>query len=303
MNTFSWQENQLDFVIPTYYKTAANISRLVHLLSSNIEKTRQVRFYIVLDHADPATAYILEEARKTRHNIKVIISQDFVNEDAFNYGFRECPRLKKESRKWFWQQFVKLLSYQIEGISEFIVIWDGDTFPCGRQHFYYKNIPIATPSRIEYHIPYFQTFSNLTGYNSLPPFSFISQYASVLKKELKELAFFFQDGIYEPYHMIKQQNLDQNKYFQRIFSHLCHASDIQQLFSEYESISLFRIMAQVPFIIQKKRHFRHGGLLPFPQIVIIEIAKALGFANVSFESRHFVEGFRISQFLRKINYP
>ena len=303
MNSSACHEKQLDFVIPTYYKTAANVTSIVNRLASNLESSKHVKFNIILDHDDPATTYVFNEASKSLHDVKVIISQDFVNEDAFNYGFRQCSQLKKESRKWFWQQFVKLLSYQIEDISEFMVIWDGDTFPCGRQHFFYRNIPIVTPSRVEYHIPYFQTFSNLTGYNGLPPFSFISQYASVLKKELKELAFFFQDGIYEPYHMLEQQNLDQDKYFQRIFSHLCHAADIQQLFSEYESISLFRIMSQAPFIIQMKRHFRHGGLLPFPQAVIIEIAKILGFANVSFESRHFVEGFRISQFLRKINYP
>lgn len=122
----------------------------------------------------------------------------------------------------------------------------------------------------------------------------------MLKVELKELASIFQDGVYEGSQIKEQGPLDQKKYFQRIFANLCNVSDIQQVFSEYESIALFRIMSRSPFLVQKKRHFRHGGLLPLPRRVIIEIVKALGFTNVSFESRHFVESLRIKQFIRKI---
>jgi hypothetical protein len=300
MNNSTHLENQLDFVIPTYHKTASKITSVINHLARNIESTKHVRFNIVLDHNDPANDYVFNETRKLPHDIKVIISQDFVDEDAFNYGFRQCPWLKDASRKWFWQQFIKLLSYEIEGISELIVLWDGDTFPCGRQRFFYNNIPIANPSLLEYHIPYFITFANLTGYNNFPPFSFICQYASVLKTELKELASIFQNGIYEASHIKEQGALDQKKYFQRIFANLCNASDINQVFSEYESISLYRMMSRAPFLIQKNKHFRHGGLLPLPRIIVIELVKALGFINVSFESRHFAEGFRINQFIRKI---
>jgi hypothetical protein len=300
MNSSTCHEKQLDFVIPTYYKTADNVTSIVNYLANNSESTKHVKFYIILDHDDPATGYVFNEAIKSLHDVKVIISQDFVDEDAFNHGFSQCPWLKIESRKWFWQQFIKLLSYEIEGIGEFIVLWDGDTFPCGSQRFFYNDIPIATPSLLEYHVPYFLTFSNLTGHNSFPPFSFICQYASVLKNELKELASIFQGGIYEGSQIKVKGPLDQKKYFQRIFTNLCNASDIQQVFSEYESIALYRMMSRSPFLIQKKKHFRHGGLLPLPRGIIIELVKALGFTNVSFESRHFAESFRVNQFLRKI---
>jgi len=122
----------------------------------------------------------------------------------------------------------------------------------------------------------------------------------VLKIELKELASIFQDGVYEGSQAKVKGSLDQKRYFQRIFTNLCNASDIQQVFSEYESIALYRIMSRAPFLVQKKKHFRHGGLLPLPRRVIIELAKILGFTNVSFESRHFVERLRIKQFIRKM---
>ena len=292
----------IDFVIPVHCKSAPNVRRVVSRLSRCTRGQGDLRFNIVCDLDDSSFASLSSLVFPASLNVRIFSTQSYVNESAFLSAISQCKFINKSRYKWYWQQFKKLLSFQIPAISEKIVLWDSDTFPIGKQVFFDGDLPICQKSRAEYHVPYFMTFANLAGRLVLPPHSSIAQYCPVYASELNHMALIFAYG-----HTNKVAHAGsvftgdmQPDYFRRIFSSLAASSACQSLFADYEYINLYRYLMSSPFVFSDSKHFRHGGYLLMPKAVALMLLKWMGYSNVSYESYHPAD--RLKRFLGLIEY-
>jgi hypothetical protein len=294
--------SSIDFVIPVYGKTQKNIPSLVQSLIKYSNNTVG-RFYILADRHDECFEKIKRVTERASDSTLVDTNMllDWSEYIEFCSNLKHIPSSRQG---WYWQQIIKLLSFKIPGISDCIVIWDSDTYPCSNITFFNQGIPVLLPSRQEYHMPYYLSAGNIIGKLLLPPFSAISQYAPVRKSELTEIfnlilgASCAKPSPFELYHDQQIIYNDPSSPVLRVFLENLFASMPQinndSLFSEYELISLYRIANNKSFLVANKRFFRHGGYLPLPKSVIISLLdKTKIFSNVSFEPRHLIERMRV----------
>lgn len=288
----------LEIIIPIYHKTAKNAQLLIkRFLKTN--KKQPLRFTFICDVDDPAFEWLGQCLSCYGDAARIIPTQSYVNESAFTNAIRKNKLIHSSRYKWYWQQFKKLLSYQISGVYDKIVLWDSDTFPVSKQYFFSGSTPICEASNSEYHIPYFITFANLTGSLILPPNSSITQYSAVFAWELDHLARTFAfgplDSAYFPHDSSLSFN-SQDVYFNRIFESLADCQASNSLFADYEYINLFRLLCRYPYVIQKSHHFRYGGWIPLPKPIVINLLNFFSFSNVSFEPYHPFEKLRLKMF-------
>ena len=286
----------IDVVIPITSRTASNTPLLISCFKK-LSVKQDFRINLIYDHGDPSFEYLNQCAKSSTIDVRIYASQSFIDEDAFTKSIASRNDISPNRYKWYWQQSIKLLSFLLPDIQDRILLWDSDTFPLTNYEYFINNIPICEVSKREYHIPYFQTFANLTNTLILPPFSSVVQYSPVLFDELYAMALVFAYGTDEDTSIPRKDCFEpdfQYHYFDRFFRSLIKCSGSQSLFSEYESINLFRLSTGRPFIISKScRHFRHGGWLPLPKPLVLSLLALLSFSNVSFERYHPVESLRL----------
>lgn len=278
----------MEIIIPIYYKTAKNAQLLIKRFRKT-NSNQALRFTFVCDVDDPSFEWLEKCLLPYGSSTRLISTQSYVNESAFIDAISKHKKIDPSRYKWYWQQFKKLLSYQIPDVHDKIVLWDSDTFPVRKQYFFQGSTPICEASTTEYHIPYFITFANLTGSLILPPNSSITQFAAVFSWELDQLARCFAFGSLDPCNSSPCPSLSfqsQSIYFNRIFDSLAYCEASNSLFADYEYINLFRLLCRRPYIVQNCHHFRYGGWFPFPKPIVINLLKLLSVSNVSFEPYH-----------------
>lgn len=290
-----YSPDPLNIVIPIYELTARNAPLLIKRFRKTTS-SHALKFYFVCDSYDPSFEWLRQLTARHDESVNLIATQSYVNENAFISTIDKYTQIDSSRHKWYWQQFKKLLAFQIPDIGERIVLWDSDTFPARTQVFFNGTTPLCEPSNTEYHVPYFITFANLTGHLILPPNSSITQFAAVWAWELNHLARIFAFGLNESNPADKDHAISfdsQIIYFDRIFKSLAYCEASNSLFADYEYINLYRLLCRHPFLILKRRHFRYGGWLPIPKLLAIKLLSLLSFSNVSFERYHPFEKARI----------
>jgi hypothetical protein len=90
--------------------------------------------------------------------------------------------LGKSMSNWFYQQFLKLNTYKIEGLSEYYVISDADHYLLKDQSFYYNNKPIVKYSD-ENHFLYKITTKQILGFQMYYSIGFVCHHFSCLKSK------------------------------------------------------------------------------------------------------------------------
>ena len=293
------KQSQLDFVIPCYKNTAHHLLPIIKAHSELAHADSQ-RFFVIIDEDDESRYYIEKNVSSLRQDVHIIITESLIDKAAFHHSIQTKCGVDSLYYPWYWQQFKKLFSFLIPEIREQIILWDCDTYPLKKCDFFVSEVPMVMTSKAEYHVPYFLTFYNLTGFLCLPPFSSITQHAAVSKTELAELAQLFQTGAISKDSILGKGYFDQKRYFDRVFSSLSLAKDLNQLFGDYEYFTLLRFYKKTPFLFVSYPHFRYGGLLPLPRFFILRILALFGFYNVSFERYHMFEGLRLSNALSRL---
>lgn len=94
--------------------------------------------------------------------------------------------LKKNMSNWFFQQFLKLNTYKIEGLSEHYVISDADHYLLKDQSFYNKHEPIVKYSD-ENHFLYKITTKQILGFQMYYNRGFVCHHFSCLKSTNRNL--------------------------------------------------------------------------------------------------------------------
>lgn len=275
------QTTKTDFVIPAKDPRShilhLAIKKVAHYCGSHLGL-----IHIVHDIHPGLKLDDLPHLKRYKRIIRLIHSSQYVSRRTFESAYARNCSLPTCRQNWYWQQFLKLLSFRIPDISSHIVIWDADTVLCSRIDFFLNQLPIVMRSNAEYHIPYYQTFNKLMGTNVYPPFSFVSQYSPCFKSELVDIYNFINlRARKEP---SLESFTDEHLFMCFILSSLV-APQNGSSFSEYETISLFRIITLRPFLITTKRNFRHGSYLPLPFWVLSPILQSLGYSSITFENQ------------------
>ena len=90
--------------------------------------------------------------------------------------------LGKDMANWFFQQFLKLNTHKIEGLSEYYVISDADHYLLKNQSFYFNNKPIIKYS-YENHLLYKIITKKILGYQMYYSVGFVCHHFSCLKSK------------------------------------------------------------------------------------------------------------------------
>ena len=88
---------------------------------------------------------------------------------------------------WHFQQFLKMGFALSEYAGEFYLSWDADTLPLSRISFFDKDSRPLFTMKNEYHVPYFETMTNLIGLGKTADFSFIAEHMMFKTEYMKEL--------------------------------------------------------------------------------------------------------------------
>lgn len=88
---------------------------------------------------------------------------------------------------WYLQQFLKMAACFLPDISDYYLIWDADTIMLKYIRFLNDKNQILIKPSSEYHYPYFDTYSKITGKTRSVNFSFISEHFFINKNYMKEL--------------------------------------------------------------------------------------------------------------------
>lgn len=86
---------------------------------------------------------------------------------------------------WLYQQILKLSADQISTQEHFLIL-DSDTILTKKHNFVYRNKIIFNHSD-EYHLPYYEAYKRIFGYEKLSNLSFVCHYMLFTKKYLKEM--------------------------------------------------------------------------------------------------------------------
>lgn len=88
---------------------------------------------------------------------------------------------------WYFQQFLKMASSELEEIAEYYLIWDSDTILLKKVDFFSIDRRILVNPKTENHKPYFQLIHKLLDIEKQVDFSFISEHLMVKREYMRIL--------------------------------------------------------------------------------------------------------------------
>lgn len=264
-----------------HFMTLPRPSRALHLVTVAHRKTLPV-----LEHGQyaifsliPAASYTVivpdeqvdEFRRKLEARFQVLSENQFVSELTPVLG--EKISGASESYGWYLQQFIKLAAIKKFSLSGDVLVWDADTVPLRKLHFFSRTGKPLYFTAGEHHREYFEAIRRALGLTRGKNYSFIAQCFPIASHHAR--AFF--------------ERLDQLSPGAWWIS-LIDSIDFSQknAFSEYETLGAF-ISDQFPreFKIQRGLWLRNGWLLfAEPEESVKPFARRLaatGFHYCSFE--------------------
>lgn len=87
---------------------------------------------------------------------------------------------------WYFQQFLKMSISYLPEITDYYLLWDGDTIMLKKMDFFSREKVLVNP-KTECHKPYFRTMKKLLGIDRQVNYSFISEHFMIKTPLMREL--------------------------------------------------------------------------------------------------------------------
>ena len=216
--------------------------------------------YYINKYISPRCTYII-----TNRVLIPIISKEFcskyhvclIDEDSFAEGlsfssiknYMDKHFVSSRMYGWYFQQFLKMSFCEICN-SDFYLIWDADTIPTSRLHFFDQNGRVLYTTRIDYNKPYFDTIKKLLPIKIFADYSFITEHMMVNTQLMKSLINEINDNCH----------IKGNYWFEKCINAI--DPEVLHGFSEFEIYGNY-VLNKVPemYVVRQLTTYRDAGRL------------------------------------------
>ncbi|MEI7525475.1 MAG: DUF6492 family protein [Mariniphaga sp.] len=186
-----------------------------------------------------------------KYNIKLLDENSILPGINISNLEQFLTRLKVNSGRagWYFQQFLKMGICKYPEISNYYLIWDSDTIMLNPIKFFSKGGKVLINIGGEYHKPYFETYTKITGKSRSVIFSFITEHLMISKSIMNELI-----------NCIGNAEKSENQWVWNIMNSIDNDNLSKSGFSEFETYGNFA-MSTYPESMEVRpiKYYRYGA--------------------------------------------
>lgn len=267
--------NEYNVVMPVVYKDFSFMRKTIKYVLSNLSPKK---IFLLTDIR--FSSYIPSEISV---NDKIVVIDENRIVDGLTYN-RIDELLKKQDRKhtktgWYFQQFLKMgFSLSEYCDSDFYLVWDSDTIPLRKIHFFDDQGHPYFSMKTEYHVPYFDTIYRLLGVNKLNAKSYIAEHMMFSSEVMRKLI-----------EKINDSDVIGDCWYEKIINSLVEETISPFSFSEFETYGTFTKL-YYPDLYRERQisGMRRGGLIQgrfVSERIINELANDMDVASFEIYDR------------------
>jgi hypothetical protein len=264
--------NDFDVIIPIGTRDCLIAKKVIQYISLNIKPKC---IYVIVNNGNN---FFFSKSFCDLYSVKVLDENNLIKDLNMQHIIKMIDkRLNEDGRyyAWYFQQILKMAFSLTSCAKDYYLIWDADTLPLNKLHFFDEGRPVFTPKN-EYHKPYFDTIQKLIGCDKMVDYSFIAEHMLIKTTIMKDLI-----------NRIENSMVEGTIWFEKIINAV--DVDAKNGFSEFETYGTFcSKYYHGLYSLKELRTFRDAGLIYGRNIKTFEIDKLKeDYHTASFEFRHF----------------